>query len=330
MHYLTRIAYNSSGWHKPTGEAKKHEAKGTHNYKFGFGHEDWLFRSDWLIDEWRYAFIQGVNKSHPRLVREAEPFDLTLYTILPNKRRRFVATIRDVECLDNEQASEALECFKARGWYDIMLKEIGAVDGDHASLGVPDLANNILNVRFRLSNVEHHPDGSYAQADDPIHKRSRYQLLNLSKIYDLQDHSRTSKRSGSTELPRIAPVSRRGSRPIECTPEHARMQAKLMEELRAEFPGVDVIREKGFVDISVRTEDELLLFEIKSDLRPRTVIRHAIGQILEYAFHPSRKHGLPPRLVIVGRNELDPLDAEYLERLRKDFSLPVTYRVVPL
>ncbi len=60
---ITRISYNSKNWERPTGDARKHEAAGTYNHEHGFGHEDWLFRSEWQIDGWRYAFIQGVNKS---------------------------------------------------------------------------------------------------------------------------------------------------------------------------------------------------------------------------------------------------------------------------
>jgi hypothetical protein len=56
---ITRIAYNSSGWIRPTGDAKKDEAAGSYNSDYGFGHEEWLFRSEWQIDGGRYAFLQG-------------------------------------------------------------------------------------------------------------------------------------------------------------------------------------------------------------------------------------------------------------------------------
>ena len=122
MHKITRIAFNSADWQKPTGDARKYEAVDTYNHKFGFGHEDWLFRADWLIDGWRYGFIQGVSKSHAKLMKEGKPVDLTLFTVQPDKMRRYVATLRDVECLDDRQAEDALALFKKQGWYDTMLK----------------------------------------------------------------------------------------------------------------------------------------------------------------------------------------------------------------
>ena len=115
---LTRISYNSTDWRRPTGDARKYEARGTYNYEHGFGHEDWLFRSEWLIDGWRYAFLQGFNKSRQKLLQHT--LDLTLYTIEPDKRRRFIANIYELECLSNEQSREALSAFRRNGWLDTM------------------------------------------------------------------------------------------------------------------------------------------------------------------------------------------------------------------
>ena len=58
-----------------------------------------------------------------------------------------------------------------------------------------------------------------------------------------------------------------------------------------------------FVDVRVQTGTEIVLYEIKCDQQPRSVIRHALGSILEYAYHPVRNHQLPVRLCIVGRCE---------------------------
>jgi hypothetical protein len=108
------------------------------------------------------------------------------------------------------------------------------------------------------------------------------------------------------------------------------MQAKLMKELKDEYPGRQVLRENEFIDVSVRTKTELILFEIKSDLDPRSVIRYALGQILEYAYHPLRTHNLPIRMVIVGRRPLTDADEKYLDRLKHAFALPLAYRFVDL
>ena len=328
MHKLTRISYNSAGWRKPTGDAQKSEIAPTYNRKHGFGHEDWLFRSEWLIDGWRYAFIQGVNKSHAKLVKAGQPFDLTLFTIQHDKKRRYVATIHDVECLDDQQAEDALKEFKRRGWHDLMQAEIRAVGGNPAALGAAQWAKHVLNVRFRLTNVSPFPANTFASAGDPALAVTRYQLTDFTKTGASGSGAAKRSNAGSPNLPNAKPFKRTGSPAVECTPEHARMQAKLMKELQVEYPKCQVVREQDFIDVSVQTETELLLFEIKSDLEPRTVIRQALGQILEYAFHPSRHHALPLRLVIVGRRPLSPQDSDYLDRLKSEFRLPLGYRFI--
>ncbi len=85
MHKLTRISYNSAHWQKPKGEARELEAPHTYNRAFGFGNEDWLFRSEWLIDGWRYAFLQGVNKGRQKLVKAGQPSTLRYLPFSPTQ-----------------------------------------------------------------------------------------------------------------------------------------------------------------------------------------------------------------------------------------------------
>jgi hypothetical protein len=139
MHKLSRIVYNTSDWQRPTVKGSEHEAEETYSHQFGFGHEEWLFRKEWLIDDRRYSFLQGVNKSHARLIEEGHPFDVTLFTITPDGERRFVASIKDVERLSEEQSKEALDEYKRRGWYDTMKGEITNIQGNPAALGIMNM-----------------------------------------------------------------------------------------------------------------------------------------------------------------------------------------------
>lgn len=327
-HYLTRIAYNSSEWRWPTGEARELEGPTTMNGIYGYGCEDWLFRSEWAIDSWCYGFIQGVNNSHARLVREGLPFDLTLYTIRPNKQWRLVADLRDVECLDFGLALEVMNVFKQRGWYRQMEKEVKKIDGDtsgfRTGLPVPE-----INLRYRLRNVTFFPAETHLGQKDAVRSLKRYLLYDVAKQERDPDLSaRLVTRLGARDLPVARRIQRGAVDAVEYTPEHILMQAQLMKELRSEYPKAKITREQDFIDVRVETAKELILFEIKSDLSPRTVIREAIGQILEYAFHPRLTHVLPVRLVIVGRSKLSPEDMAYLMRLQRDFDLPLAYRVV--
>ncbi|MCP5521283.1 MAG: hypothetical protein H7A46_07015 [Verrucomicrobiales bacterium] len=326
---MTRICYNSLEWRKPSGDARTLEAANTHNHRNGFGHEEWLFRNEWQIDGWRYGFIQGVNKGRNPLLAKGTPFDLTLFTITPTKQRLYVAGIRAVECLTDKQADEAVAAFKARGWHHLMLQEIKAVQGNAEEFGSTRYAKHVLNVRFRQGNCRIFSPPRTVASDDPVRKLWRYQLYDTRKLRRPPKETTPPKYPGSSDEPTIAPWVRSGTDPVECTPEHARIQAQLMRELEVQYPG-KVTREQDFIDVRVCTDTALLLFEIKSDLEPRTVIRQALGQVLEYGFHPRHQHPLPVELVIVGRQKPSKDDARYLEHLRSEFKIPVTYRVVSI
>jgi hypothetical protein len=322
---ITRIAYNSADWHHPTGEAAQQEMEGSYNNVNRFGHEDWLFRDDWQIDGWRYAFIQGVGRSHAKLVRERNPFDIILFTLQPDKRRRYVAEIEDAECLDDTQAEEALDVFKRNGWLTTMEQEVNAIGGTVEALGNARWANHVLNVRFRLENVHRFPRDSFASGADPVLKLNRYTLSDVSRLRE--KFVRAGGRKGSADFPSVTVYTRHAVGPVRVSPEHARMQSVLMKELRAEFPHARVVREEDFIDVLVEADHEVRLYEIKSDLAPRTVLRLAIGQLLEYSYFRSNGGGRKVTLVAVGRNELSDDDAAYLAHLRDSVGLPLEYRV---
>ncbi|AMM13084.1 hypothetical protein AX768_02110 [Burkholderia sp. PAMC 28687] len=323
MKKLTRISFNSSGWQRPTGEAR-HQESNSFNKLNGFGFEDWLFRGEWQMDGWRYAFLQGVNKSRRALLKIGEPFDVTAFTIEANKHRRYVATIREAECLDDKQAAGAVDAFRRNGWLDQMKREIEGVNGNVSAFDDNRWAPFIVNVRFRVENVEQYNASAYASGTDPVFKLNRYQLYTLPQEGDeVSRHHRMSRPSP----PQTQSYLRRAVGPVICTPEHARMQALLMSELAIEFPSARIVCEENYVDVTVETSEDLIFFEIKSDLAPRTVLRLAVGQLLEYGFYPQKLQRLPTRLVVVGRNSLSASDAAYLHVLRERFALPLEYRV---
>lgn len=329
MSKITRIAYNSSDWQRPTGDARREESGGTYNSDYGFGHEDWLFRSEWQIDGWRYAFLQGVNKSRAKLVRDGRAFDVTLYTIEPDRRRRYVADILGIECLDPHQASDAVQAFKECGWFDAMLREIRSAGGVESMLGNSPQASDILNVRFRSENVVPFPPGTYADADDPIMRIPRYVLSDKAEVFRERATPSVAHRQGRADADVYRTYLRRSVAPVMYTPEHRRMQSLLVDQLRHEAPEARIVCEEDFVDVILETDERRVLFEIKTDLVARTVIRQALGQLLEYGYR--RQHeDKALELVIVGRSAPDPEDEKYLAKLRKDFNLPVTYRRLSL
>lgn len=112
------------------------------------GDDEPLFRAEPRTDGWCYAFLRSIEKSRGRLVREALPFDLTLFVIEADRRRRYVACLRDVECVDVTQAAALSE-----------------------SADVP-----APNLRFRRERAFRYPHEAYASADDRVMVLYRYQM----------------------------------------------------------------------------------------------------------------------------------------------------------
>lgn len=186
MLYAARICYNSEGWTHPTGEAPKLESNAGYVALFGFGMEEWLFRNKWIRDGWRYAFLQGVNKSLARLNKAQEPFDLLLYALTPEesrgqKRRRLVALIRNAEALTTVEARDTLRHFKAHGWYRTMVEEVKQVGGNLASLKGEISRGMIFNLRYRPENVSTFPADTYAPDDHYLQTYPRYYLTELDQ-----------------------------------------------------------------------------------------------------------------------------------------------------
>ena len=329
MKYLTRLCYNTDGWKKPSGVAQAKEVLGSYTRQFGFGHEEWLFRDEWVIDGWRYAFVQGVNKSRKRLINNAQPFDLHLFSIEPKSKRRYVGEITEVECLSDQQAQGTLELFQRNGWFQTMCNEIAELGHNPGNLGHEKYAPFIFNIRFRLDNVTLYDADEYSKLDDPIIERcKRYQLYSVVVQGD-QDLSARRKPAGKEfiTIPKIKPATRTIT--YQRTYEHARIQEKLLRQLREVYSPDMVRAEREHIDIVVETQDYLIFYEIKSDLSPRSVLRQSIGQLLEYAYH-ARTLAKAIRLVAVGRQSLCSDDEEYLNLLRKKFSLPLSYLRVSL
>ncbi|MFK0089667.1 hypothetical protein ACIQUS_20505 [Pseudomonas sp. NPDC090755] len=330
MSYITRICQNDSNWQFPTRSAV--EASNTFSSQHGYGHEEWLFRFEWQIGGWQYGFLQGVNKGwESRLARGERAGDIVLFTLTPDGRR-YVARIRHIEFLDNAQAIAALDHFKRLGWYDRMLEEIDAVDGDRSGLGNGEWAPYVLNVRFRPVDVEWYPPNTFAEAGDPVQRYNRYQLIELDHEASLPETLNTLRpvRKGQDLPPIQDSYFRSGGSGRECSPEHGIMQAALHEELKIEYPGANIVFEENFIDVTVTTETEKILFEVKSDFCTRRVLRLAIGQLLEYAYYWNQLPEKAVRLVAVGRTALSPEDERYLRYLKEKLDLPLEYRQVKL
>lgn len=117
---IARICWNTNGWTCPSGRIGKSKNKDSYEYKYGFGHEEWLFDIAKTIKGYHYGHIQAVAT-----YKENLPFDISLFTINDKTRQRYwVGEILDVEPVFNKEAKTILSEYKKKGWYAEMQEQL--------------------------------------------------------------------------------------------------------------------------------------------------------------------------------------------------------------
>lgn len=110
---------------------------------------------------------------------------------------------------------------------------------------------------------------------------------------------------------------------------HRVLQDKLKSELEREGAVVSIENRDGrggYIDLVACRDGEYEFYEIKTDASARLAIRHAIGQVLEYAYWPPAAR--PKRVVVVAEPPLYPEAADYLRTLETETGLTIGYRQV--
>lgn len=60
LRYIARICWNTKDWIQPSGDKKGLERL-SYVATHGFGAEEWLLNSSWLLDGFHYAFLEPVR-----------------------------------------------------------------------------------------------------------------------------------------------------------------------------------------------------------------------------------------------------------------------------
>lgn len=123
-------------------------------------------------------------------------------------------------------------------------------------------------------------------------------------------------------------------RELNVSLHHNLLQARLTARLIAEYGAENVADEhpSGLgtkIDVVLRrTPEEYWYYEIKTAHSPRSCIREALGQVMEYAYWPGARE--PRRLIVCGESALDDDGRAYLRQLNERFRLPVAYEQIVL
>jgi hypothetical protein len=320
--YYARLCWNDAGWTHPSGSASSAEqANDTYATRHGYGHEEWLFNFQWMVDGWKYGFLQPVNKSYEKVVGKS--IGVRLYTVGPEKRWYYVGELRRCEVVTEEQAAIARKAFQKRRWLSQMKEQLAAVGGNVGELGY-DNATSLFNIRFRREDAELYDPIRLVGEGDALRKLRRYTLTAALPARG-EIERQWAKRTATTQ-PR--PTAARPRAPIPSgtvNPVEAQLQNELFLLLRAKYGARAVLMEHDFVDLKIVGRKGVTLVELKGDSRPRRAVREALGQLAYYACHAEAGGDVVNELVVVGPGRVSALDMAFLEHLRKRWGMPIRY-----
>ncbi len=313
--YNCRVCWNSQGWRFPTGDAAQLES-GTYVTHHAFGHEEWLFNLEWIIDGRKYGHLQPISPS--RRKRCGESLDLFLYAYGPERHVFDVGTITGARILDDAEAELAVSEFRERGWLGEMAKDLEALEVDPSPI-LGAFGSETFNVAFDPNRVTRSDPLRPLLPGDPRRPTvNRYILTEGSSRHQ----GAPSRPSGSTSPTKTALVaSRRAVGSTQVQLRHTRLQNQLFEFL--ESRGHNVKYEEGYVDLRLVSRNGDTLLELKTASTARACIREGIGQLLEYG-HFGDATGAKC-LAVVGRPRPDSTELRYLEELRSRYRLPLQY-----
>ncbi len=167
---IARICWNSKGWKKPSGPGGKSKDEKSFEVNPGFGHEEWIFDFDTLIDDYKYAFIDPLRTDNN--IYKGKVFSIWLFA-LTNSQRYCIAKINKAICLDLDEAEKAVEVFKEKKWLNEMGKDLDqiGIDATHLTKADPLL---IFNLKFNTKDIVLFK--SPIEVDKDIIKSHRYIL----------------------------------------------------------------------------------------------------------------------------------------------------------
>jgi hypothetical protein len=319
--YYCRICWNENGWICPSGP-KRHE--GGYAEISHFGHEEWLFNFNWIIEGYHHAFLR-VGKT-----KVGESLDLLLWTFNPEKKRCMAGRITKCEVLKLEDSQEILEEYKKRGWFRQMQDDVEAVGGNKNELDYP----GIFNIRFKREDVipPYIPPIPFDPVPEKVAKCQRYVLMEVGDSDLLSPHI-DQDLEGIETLPLVnqTTVARKSWRPVSIDMQEMRLQRKLMELLQKHLGENAVTREGGFgpgrFDLVVKHGQRTILIELKAYSDAKMAIREALGQLLEYTFFYPQNHNNTKnlQLFIVAPVPMNEAVSNYINLLRDRFSIPIHY-----
>ena len=333
---LARIAFNEEGWQKPSGCYGKSKDKNSHEGKYGYGNEEWLFDTEKVYDGYHYAFLEPINKYYDLYCNKT--FEVILYTVDANTGKRYwIGEIKNLEVVQSKEADKIFDIYEKNNWLAEMQEQIKIKKGVYTNFPGKD-SIQIFNIKFKPTNAFLYDKPVEVSSDNPLFKINRYVLLNYESRYNTVDTTSDNfdfdkykcRLPNEDDIPHKKQYERT-PKIVELSFLHRRISDHLhllFSQMYGRY-NVKTNVPAGYgankVDMIVKTQKGLTYYEIKTYESLRLSIREALGQIFEYAMWPDKNHAT--KFVILTQPLADTDSAKiYFQNLRKRLNLEIYYQ----
>lgn len=328
---IARITWNTNNWVKPSGRLGKSTSKSFEQEK-GYGHEEWLFSSDSIINNIKYGFLEPIHKY--RSSYQGRKFDILLYTRNTETNQYYwVTKLENVEVLSEEESEQILESYKKNRWYDKMRLDLFDInlDSNHLDAWINNSAGDLFNIKFSADQLQFIPP-DLIPIEESILPSDRYTLMDvpvnvIEKYYKLSE-GEFSFESGSEKFDPLQNGARKYSKKeVETQNKHNEIQKKFLSYLQKQNSGRAKIEchahGSSRIDVTLKTATGYIFFEIKAYNNLRTSIREALGQLLEYCLYPNKHYA--ERIVLVSDQSPTEQTRIYLNHIKSFLNIPFSY-----
>lgn len=178
---ITRLSFNSNGWHRPSGAIGKSKNP-IHEHIYGFGFEEWLFNKSLITKDndgaiWHFGYIEGIQKNY-RKGDEKHP--LHLYTIDARLRKRYmVAEIMDWKVINSSESVFIIN--NNQNLIDEMKTDLKMINNPNAIGKFTQHMNNQNN--HQLFNIKFKKYKYHFENTNPLPNENRIYKLNRFWLY---------------------------------------------------------------------------------------------------------------------------------------------------
>lgn len=332
---IARMCWNNLGWIKPSGRKGKSKNK-SHEKIYGFGHEEWNFDTEKLIDEYKFGFLEPIQRNRDLYIDM--DIDILLYTVnSETKLKYWVGKLENVKVISRKESSSAYKLYRQKGWLDEMKQDLGSINLESNLLNEFITESEIFNIKFKVDDLQNSifEKPIPAKTSDPRLKGDWYVLYHLpdkesgdlnSEIKSGFDFNTGSLASNDEEETKIKKTFE--SKEVEYQNKHKKIQNRFLKYLQTQYGQSNVRKEckaygQNKIDIVRQSTEGPIFYEVKSYNHLSTSLRVALGQLFEYSFYPDVRNAIKLYLV----SDLPPSEdfEKYIYHLNGLMNIPIGY-----